>query len=82
MYLVIIFFQISTGGTKKAVLLDGGIHAREWSSVSTATYLINELLNSQDPQIQNLANSYDWYIIPILNPDGYEYSHTTVRHKK
>lgn len=24
-------------------------------------------------------DQYDWYLIPVMNPDGYEYSHTTDR---
>ena len=27
-----------------------------------------------------LLTEVDWYIIPVLNPDGYEYSHTTDRY--
>ena len=25
-----------------------------------------------------LLDKFDWYFAPLLNPDGYEYSHTTV----
>jgi len=25
-----------------------------------------------------LVTNYDWYILPVVNPDGYEYSNTTV----
>jgi len=25
-----------------------------------------------------LIDTYDWYILPVMNPDGYEYSNTTV----
>ncbi|XP_023245729.1 zinc carboxypeptidase-like [Copidosoma floridanum] len=56
---------------KKAVFIEGGIHAREWLSHSTSTYLINELLTSERPDIRQLAASYEWYIFPSVNPDGY-----------
>lgn len=46
---------------------------------ATATYVLNELLHSTDPAVQDLALNIDWYIIPISNPDGYEYSRTTNR---
>ena len=32
--------------TKKAVWIDGGIHAREWVSPSAVTYLMHELLQN------------------------------------
>jgi len=25
-----------------------------------------------------LVNNYDWFILPVFNPDGYEFSNTTV----
>ena len=32
-----------------------------------------------DPSITRLVDKLTWYVIPVLNPDGYEYSHTTNR---
>ena len=29
---------------------------------------------STDPQIKRYVDKIDWYIAPVLNPDGYEYS--------
>lgn len=64
-------------GAKKSVFLDAGIHAREWIAPATALYVIHEL-------VENYANNKDvlknleWIILPVANPDGYEYSHTTV----
>ena len=54
-----------------------GIHAREWIAPITAFYLIDSLVaafqqEKEDPRITNLS----YYIMPILNPDGYEYSMT------
>jgi murein tripeptide amidase MpaA len=42
------------------------------------TYILNKLLTSQDPVIQDLAQSFDYYFFPSVNPDGYVYTHTTV----
>lgn len=36
------------------------------------------MVTSTDPEIRYLAKHYDWVIVPILNVDGYEYTHTTV----
>jgi murein tripeptide amidase MpaA len=55
-----------------------GIHAAEWISSATVTYILNKLLTSEDPVIADLAQSFDYYVFPNVNPDGYVYSHTTV----
>lgn len=71
--------KISTGGngSKPAIIIDGGLHAREWISPAFVLYIINQLVEnpSNSPMIENV----DWYILPVLNPDGYEYTHTSVR---
>ncbi|CAI5437897.1 unnamed protein product [Caenorhabditis angaria] len=63
---------------KKIVVIDAGIHSREWAAIHTATYFINLMVNSRetDPQIQDYLKNLVIYIIPVLNPDGYEYTRT------
>lgn len=61
------------------IFIEGGIHAREWISPAVVTYILNELILSDDPRVRYMAESYDWYIFPVFNPDGYEYTHTTNR---
>lgn len=76
--LTIYGLKISSGGTgKPAILIDGGLHAREWIAPATAVYTINQLV--EEASNSDLLEKVDWYIIPVLNPDGYEYSHTTNR---
>jgi len=74
-----LMMKISTGGSgKNAIFVDGGIHAREWISPATVTWIMSELVenNAAHPQYtQNL----DWYFMPVINPDGYEYTHTNTR---
>ena len=31
-----------------------------------------------DSNVTALVDMYDWYILPVVNPDGYEYTHTHV----
>ncbi|XP_012289073.1 carboxypeptidase B [Orussus abietinus] len=51
-----------------SIWLDGGIHAREWISPAAVTYVIDYLVeNSEDLEA-------DYYILPVVNPDGYEYT--------
>uniref|UniRef100_A0A0C9RW76 Zinc carboxypeptidase A 1 n=1 Tax=Fopius arisanus TaxID=64838 RepID=A0A0C9RW76_9HYME len=61
------------------VFIEGNIHAREWITAATVTYILNQLLTSQDPIIRELADRHDWYIFPVFNPDGYVFTHTTNR---
>lgn len=71
--------KISNGNSNnKAIWIDGGIHAREWISPATATYIINELVEDWDDLPEYIQN-IDWYILPVTNPDGYEYSHESDR---
>ncbi|XP_044732975.1 carboxypeptidase B-like [Chrysoperla carnea] len=63
---------------KPAILIDGGTHAREWISVATVVYLIYALVENYRENI-DLLKDIDWYLMPCLNPDGYEYSHTDRR---
>uniref|UniRef100_A0A0N5AFM3 Zinc carboxypeptidase A 1 n=1 Tax=Syphacia muris TaxID=451379 RepID=A0A0N5AFM3_9BILA len=68
-------------GTNVSIWIDAGIHAREWIAPAVALSVIDELISgySRNPVIQNLLDSIDWYILPVVNPDGYEYTHTKNR---
>ncbi|KAE9420574.1 hypothetical protein Angca_003882, partial [Angiostrongylus cantonensis] len=66
-------------GLKKGIWIDGGIHAREWISPATVLYFIHILVTQydKDPQVQEFVDNIEWYIVPLLNPDGYEYSRSS-----
>lgn len=66
---------ISKRSGNPGIFVEGGIHAREWISSAFATYLINELLTSDVDAVREISESYDWYIVPNTNPDGYVYTH-------
>ncbi|XP_034246662.1 carboxypeptidase B-like [Thrips palmi] len=72
--------RISTSGGKsrRGIIVDAGIHAREWISPPVAIYLIQQLTEHQSANSALLAD-LDWYIMPVANPDGYEYTHTRER---
>ncbi|KFD70304.1 hypothetical protein M514_09565 [Trichuris suis] len=67
--------------TNKIIWVDAGTHAREWIGPATAVYLINRLTENygKNPTVTELVNKFNFYILPVLNPDGYEYSWTTNR---
>lgn len=62
---------------KSIVLIDGGLHAREWISIASALYCIYQLTEKYKRNIL-LLEQLDFYIIPLVNVDGYEYTHTNV----
>lgn len=64
---------------KKSIFFESTIHANEWITTSTTTFLVNELLSSSEEQIKFLLDRYDWYFIPVLNVDGFAYTWSTDR---
>ncbi|XP_011705385.1 PREDICTED: zinc carboxypeptidase A 1-like, partial [Wasmannia auropunctata] len=71
--------KVSFKPNNPGIFLEGGIHAREWISSATVMFILHELLTSNNPEVRELAESHDWYIFPLLNPDGFEYTHTANR---
>ncbi|KAH7075244.1 hypothetical protein FB567DRAFT_186638 [Paraphoma chrysanthemicola] len=66
-------------GSKKGVIWHGTVHAREWITTMVVEYAAYQLLTSSDPTTAAFKNTYDFYIFPIVNPDGFAYSQTTDR---
>lgn len=66
------FNNETENSTKLAILVDGGIHAREWVSTVSVLYTIYHLL--ENSSYSDLMENADWYLFPLLNPDGYIYS--------
>ena len=75
--------KFSTGGSDKpAVFFNGCQHAREWITVMATTYFADQLAQVyvNNTFTQTLLDIVDVYIVPIVNPDGYVYTHTTDRY--
>ncbi|KAK6348224.1 putative metallocarboxypeptidase ecm14 [Orbilia javanica] len=81
-------------GKRKAIVITGASHAREWISVSTVCYLAHAFITGYRPrlfekenaeadlgdrEITKLIDNFDWYFIPTLNVDGYVYTWTEDR---
>lgn len=58
------------------VVILGCHHAREWISVEVPFYVAVHLLEnySTDAHIRSLVNQSEVWIVPLVNPDGLEYS--------
>lgn len=71
--------KISSGGNgnKPIIFIDACIHAREWSTPAFALYIMDQLVENYE-QNKDMLEHADWYILPVVNPDGYEYAHTNV----
>ncbi|XP_063873414.1 zinc carboxypeptidase-like [Scylla paramamosain] len=59
---------------RNAVWFEAGIHAREWISPATACHLLEYLVADK-----SLTKNLDVYMVPMANPDGYEFSRTNDR---
>ncbi|XP_065072624.1 zinc carboxypeptidase-like [Ochlerotatus camptorhynchus] len=75
----LIAVKLSHKANNPGIFIEANIHAREWVSSATATWLLNELLTSSSPAVVDLAQNYDWYFIVMANPDGYEFSRNNNR---
>lgn len=66
---------------RRTIVVTGGVHAREWISVSTVLYCLYELLNQYEanPDRWDEWSKLDFLFIPVQNPDGYDYTWTTDR---
>ncbi|KAK3870803.1 hypothetical protein Pcinc_023998 [Petrolisthes cinctipes] len=71
---------IGTGAADNpGIFIDGGIHAREWISPATVTYMINELVTKGSGEFSELLSKVNFYVMPSINPDGYQYTWTNDR---
>lgn len=59
-----------------ALLLQGTLHAREWIGVELLTAFLQFVMSRVDfdPSIEKLLKTTTLYVIPCVNPDGYEFS--------
>jgi len=64
-------------GTRPIVFFEAGVHAREWIAPMAAMYLIEQLVINH--HVHTELQSVDVIVIPVLNPDGYEYSYNYER---
>ncbi len=70
------------GRTDKPVfVINACQHAREWLSPAATTFTIESLVNGygSDPRITRLLDDMEWVFLPMVNPDGFDFSWTDER---
>jgi len=62
---------------RNQILWNGCQHAREWVAVMVPMFIVDELVDgwNDDDEIHALLETTEIIIVPIVNPDGYEYTY-------
>lgn len=65
-----------SNAVKPGFWFDGGIHAREWIAPAAVVWMLNQLLTQygKDATITKLVDEIDIFVLPVFNPDGYQYT--------
>jgi Zinc carboxypeptidase len=69
-------------GRRPAVLYQATAHAREWISTEVGMRLLKWFIaerRAENPEVVNLLETRELWFLPVVNPDGYEYTFTTER---
>lgn len=75
-YAVKISKDVTSNKKKNRLLFLGTHHAREWISTEVAFYLTKYLLDNydRDPKIKSYIDNNEVWVLPVQNPDGYDYT--------
>jgi murein tripeptide amidase MpaA len=68
--------SVGDGSDRAVIFIDCGIHAREWISPSFCMYAMDQILKKGK---MGMLGHFDFYFVPVANPDGYEYTWTNNR---
>lgn len=74
--LVTISLDVEYADHKPALLYTGTVHAREWIGNELAIKFIDYVINNYkfNPKLKQALTRNTLYMVPCLNPDGFEYS--------
>ncbi len=73
-----ISLNVENADLKPALLYTGTVHAREWIGNELGVEFIDFILKNYEtnPRITAALSKNTLYLVPCLNPDGFEYSRT------
>ncbi|XP_059048594.1 zinc carboxypeptidase-like [Achroia grisella] len=71
--------RISRGSPTRTFVLTGGEIGADCLSPTILTYIVKELFEAEDPEARAATEQFEWHIIPVINPDGFDYSQTVDR---
>jgi hypothetical protein len=76
--LATISLDVKNAHKKPAMLYTGTVHAREWIGIELANTFIKYIIDNYqfNPKLLEALTRNTLYIVPCLNPDGFEYSRT------
>ncbi|MCK5855815.1 MAG: peptidase, partial [Sulfurovaceae bacterium] len=76
--LATISLNVAYADIKPALLFTGTVHAREWIGNELGVEFIDYILKNykNNPEILTTLTNNTLYLVPCLNPDGFEYSRT------
>lgn len=68
--------------TGKPMLINGTQHAREWIAAMVTTCVADRLVRDydRDPAIKAFVDTTELWVVPVVNPDGYQYSWSSDRY--
>lgn len=67
---------------RRAIYVQCQIHAREWIAGATCNFIVNEIAlayNAGDAVVRGILSRAAIHLVPFVNPDGYEFTHTNSR---
>jgi carboxypeptidase T len=81
LWMIKISDRVQADESEPIIFISGCHHAREWISVEIPLLFIRHLLENYagDQQVRKVVDGAQIFVIPIQNPDGFEYSIHTYR---
>lgn len=78
-------WALRIGGTAPSatpMLINGTQHAREWIAAMVSTCVADRLVRDydRDPAIRAFVDRTELWVVPVVNPDGYQHSWSTDRY--